>query len=254
MTSTERLTIQTARAPAGADDPAHDRVAASVSPRISAIIPTRNEADRIAGAVEATLAGGVYETIVADGGSSDGTAAVARRAGARVLQTQPGRGTQMNSGAAAARGDILLFVHADTRLPEQFAERIAGTLERPEVCAGAFKLRIDDPRRSLRWIERIANWRSRVMQLPYGDQTLFITRKRFAQIGGFPDIPIMEDYVIVRRLRRLGRIAICEADALTSARRWIERGVWRTTWVNQMCVLAYLAGIQPERIAKLRDG
>ncbi len=127
-------------------------------------------------------------------------------------------------------------------------------LDQSRVCAGAFRLLIDGEGRSVRLIERMVNIRSRVRQMPYGDQAIFVRATVFHEAGGFPDLPIMEDYVLIRRLRRIGRIEFAPATVVTSARRWIKHGVWRTTLLNQVCIVAYFLGGSPKRIARWRGG
>jgi rSAM/selenodomain-associated transferase 2 len=159
----------------------------------------------------------------------------------------------MNCGARAATGDALVFVHADTRLPERFDEHVRATLARPDVAAGAFELAIDAPQRGLRFVERIANWRSRHLAKPYGDQCLFLGAALFRRVGGFPEIPIMDDFEMVRRLQRSGRIEIVPVPATASARRWQRLGVWRTTLINQAIIMGYYAGVTPARLAHWYD-
>ncbi len=220
--------------------------------RLSVIIPTLNERERIAETVRRALASGVDEVIVADGGSADGTVEAAAEAGARTLVGERGRGSQQNAGARAAAGDTLLFLHADTVLPSDFPRHVAETLARPGVAAGAFRFRLDDSGFSMALVEWMVMRRCRLFGLPYGDQAIFVRREVFEKAGGFPNAPILEDYELVRSLQRLGRIAIAEADAVTSARRWRRLGVLRTTWSNQLCLLAYRFEVSPERIARWR--
>lgn len=220
---------------------------------ISIIIPTLNEADTITLALESTRKATHSERIVVDAGSSDQTSSLARRWGARVITSPLGRAQQMNAGAEAARGEVLLFLHADTRLPERFDDPVRHIMAQSGVAAGAFELRIDGKERGLRIIEKVANWRSRRMQFPYGDQAIFVRSQLFHQVGGFSDIPIMEDFELIRRLRRLGRIAIAALPATTSARRWKQQGTWQTTLLNQAFILAYCAGVAPSRIARWYD-
>lgn len=230
-----------------------NRPPAAAGVDISVIIPTRNEEDSIAAAIEHVRDSGVREVIVVDGGSSDQTCAQARAAGATVFESAPGRGTQQNLGATEATGDVLLFLHADTRLPPDFLEQINGILSRTGVSAGAFQLGVDGHGRGLRWVENMANWRSLYFQLPYGDQAIFIKAATFRRAGGFAEIPLMEDFELMRRLRKLGRIELADATVRTSARRWLQLGVLRATWSNQLCILAYMLGISPHRIAAWRD-
>ena len=220
---------------------------------MSVIIPARNEEEQIAETIEQVVRAGVAEVIVVDGESTDRTRDVARASGAKVLTSASGRGEQQNLGARVATGDVLLFLHADTHLPSDFAEQIATALRRDGVSAGAFRLRIDAPGRPLRLVEQLANWRSRVFQLPYGDQAIFLKAETFRDAGGFADIPLMEDFDLMRRLRRLGRIELTPAAVTTSARRWRKLGVWRATWTNQLCILAHLLGVSCDRIARWRE-
>ncbi len=223
-----------------------------MSPRISVIIPALDELGAIGEAIDRARASRPWEIIVVDGGSRDGSVATARLHGARVETSAPGRGPQMNRGAALATGDVLLFLHADTWLPVGFDEHVSAVLATPGVVAGAFRLRIDAPHRVLRLVERVVNWRSRRLGLPYGDQALFMKAEAFRGLGGFPDTAVMEDFELVRRLRRRGRIEITGVPVITSARRWLACGVWRTTLLNQACILAWLVGVSGDRIAGWR--
>ncbi|MBI3949705.1 MAG: TIGR04283 family arsenosugar biosynthesis glycosyltransferase [Acidobacteria bacterium] len=218
--------------------------------RISIIIPTLNEAANIEATLASTRSASDVEVIVVDGGSRDNTADLARAGGAKVLTTDAGRAGQMNAGAAAAKGAVLLFLHADTRLPERFDESIGQVLLRPSTVAGAFQLRIEGSEWGLRIIERLANWRSHHWQMPYGDQAIFLRTETFHDIGGFPDLPIMEDFELIRRLRRRGRIAIVPVPIVTSARRWEKMGVLKTTFINQAMIIAHLMGVSPARLAR----
>jgi uncharacterized protein len=219
-------------------------------PRISVVIPTLNEAATIRAALRRAQTARNVETIVVDGGSRDATAETARRYGALVLAAEPSRSRQMNVGAAAATGDILLFLHADTRLPEGYDGHVREVLSRPGAIAGAFALALDSPRLSLRLMATVANWRSRYLGTPYGDQALFLATETFRAIGGFPELPIMEDVALVRRLKPRGRIVILPVAVVTSARRWLKVGVWKTWLVNQMALGAYLLGVAPRTIAR----
>lgn len=218
--------------------------------RLSVIIPMLNEAANVAAAIRSARSAPDSEIVVVDGGSSDEAVDLARSLRATVVLAPKGRARQLNAGASEARGDLLLFLHADTRLPPGFLGHIDQILARPGTVAGAFQLQIDGPQRALRLIERIANWRSRRLQMPYGDQAIFMTKETFVKIGGYPDLPIMEDFEVMRRLRRRGRIGIAPVPVVTSGRRWKTIGVWKTTWINQVTILTYLLGVSPERISR----
>lgn len=214
--------------------------------KISVIIPTLNEATTLAACLPA--ASNDVEVIVADGGSQDGTTEVAAAKGCKVCVSAPGRARQMNAGAAIASGDIFVFLHADTRLPEDFPVHVRDILSGPDFIAGAFRLQVDSPMREIRVIERLANWRAVRLQMPYGDQAIFLRAEDFQAVGGFPDLPIMEDVELIRRLRKRGRIRIVPVPVVTSARRWEEMGLWKTTFINQACFAAYYLGVPPSRI------
>jgi uncharacterized protein len=223
--------------------------------KISIVIPAINEASTIATVL--THIGDLpnVEVIVVDGGSQDDTISIAQGFGIKVISSPPGRARQMNAGAKAATGDILLFLHADTILPFGFEKMVRSTLEppvkgdSPTPVAGAFTLKIDDPLPSLRSIEWLVAWRSQWRQMPYGDQAIFLSAATFWELGGFKEMPIMEDFELMRRLQRQGRIEILPAPVVTSARRWLKRGVWQTTFINQAIVIAYLLGVSPARLA-----
>ncbi|MEA5578398.1 TIGR04283 family arsenosugar biosynthesis glycosyltransferase [Anabaena sp. UHCC 0451] len=218
--------------------------------RISIIIPTLNEANNIKAAITSTQSSTNVEVIVVDGGSSDGTPAVAQFLGVTVISSAPGRAIQMNTGAAIASGEILLFLHADTRLPIDFDGMIRTALQKPGTIAGAFTLRIDSPRWGLRLVEWGVKLRSHLWQMPYGDQAIFLTTKAFTEVGNFPEMPIMEDFELISRLKINSKITIINVPVTTSPRRWLKKGIFMTTILNQIIVIAYLCGISPERIRK----
>lgn len=226
---------------------------------ISIIIPTLNEAAHLAATLARTRSAEtreviVPEVIVVDGGSTDGTVDLALAASARVLLTETNRARQMNTGARNATGDILLFLHADTLLPAGFAEHIERILAQPGTLAGAFQFRVDGPQRGLRFIEMTTNWRARVLQMPYGDQAIFMRAALFHRQGGFPALPFMEDFELMRQLRRQGRIEIAPVPVITSARRWLQHGVLKTTLLNQAIITGYWLGVSPARLARWYKG
>lgn len=251
--------------------------------KISIIVPVLNEAGLIQETLAKAQLAANLEIIVVDGGSQDGTDQLARSMGVKVISAPAGRARQMNAGASVAEGDILLFLHADTQLPVGFDAAVRETLAVKGVVAGAFELRIVsipqrdssaqstasgskiphppmgdlDPKEKpyegtmpgLRLIEMGVNWRSRFFQMPYGDQAIFLPASVFRDIGGFPDMAIMEDFEMIRRLRRQGKINIIPMPVLTSARRWQKLGVLKTTLINQLVILAYFLGVPPVRLA-----
>ena len=220
-----------------------------VQKKISIIIPTLNEAACIETTLSMLTHRETIEVIVVDGGSKDGTADLAESCGAIVLTADPSKSGQMNTGAKAAIGDILLFLHADTQLPENFERSIISAIYQDDVAAGAFQLRINSESKGLRFIELVANWRSRHLQTPYGDQGIFVTKSVFQAIGGYPEMAIMEDFELIRRLRRKGKIIILKQSVTTSPRRWQNLGIFKTWLLNQMIAVGYMLGAPPERLA-----
>ena len=220
-------------------------------PAISIIIPTLNEAESIATTMKSAQAATGIEIIVADGKSSDGTGEMAKELGARVLTITGGRARQVNAGAMAASSDVLLFLHGDTRLPDGYDQHVLNLVAMPGTAAGAFELGIDGPEIGLRIIEKLANFRSRFFQMPYGDQAIFLKASLFRSIGGLPDIPIMEDFVFMRRVKKKGRVVIAPVAVTTSSRRWKELGILKATLINQIVLLAYFLGSDHKRLARL---
>ncbi len=226
---------------------------ARLAGRISVVVPTINEATHLRDTLSRVTASPNVECIVADGGSTDATCDIARDCGATVVESPRGRATQMNAGAAAATGNVLLFLHADTLLPVGYERHVSHALSLPGVVAGAFVLSFDEPRNaSLRLIERATNWRSRALQMPYGDQALFMPTDVFHAVGGYPELPLMEDYQLVRRLRNVGTVATTHTSVVTSARRWRRRGVLRATISNHLTILAFRLGVNLNRLAARR--
>ncbi|MBR8827428.1 MAG: TIGR04283 family arsenosugar biosynthesis glycosyltransferase [Gomphosphaeria aponina SAG 52.96 = DSM 107014] len=224
-------------------------------PKISIIIPVLNEAAIIQKTIIPLLDHSDIEIIVADGGSIDNTQALVKELGVKlIISPGGGRSNQMNLGARIATGEILLFLHGDTQLPSGYQGIIREILSQPQTIAGAFQLKIDGEKWSLRLVEIMVNWRSHFFSLPYGDQAIFLKTSSFEQIGGFSQLPIMEDYELIRRLQTKGKITIAPHPVLTSSRRWEKLGVFQTTLINQLIILGYFLGIPPVKLAQLYRG
>lgn len=214
--------------------------------QISVIIPCLNEAARLPGLLRALSNAGFLEVLVVDGGSEDGSPALALASPhARLLEAPRGRARQMNAGARAARGDVLFFLHADALPPPRAAEHIARALSRPDVVAGAFTLHtVSEGGRWKPWL-RVADLRSRWTRHPYGDQGLFVRAEAFRQVGGFPDQPLLEDLELSRRLRRLGRVVTVREDMRVSGRRF-EAQPWRSLVFMNVAPSLYRMGVSAE--------
>lgn len=218
--------------------------------RLSIVVPTLDEE----GLLDATLGHLTAvsdDVVVSDGGSTDATEAIARRHPVRWVGGPAGRGGQLNRGAAVARGDTLLFVHADTRLPEGAPRLIEEALANG-TDGGAFEIRFVGESRVMAGLgSRLASRRARLTRIPLGDHAHFVRRDLFEAMGGYRDWPILEDVDFMRRLKRRGRVTILPAAVLTSDRRYAERGVARTMAINYLIWALYLAGVDPHRLARL---
>jgi rSAM/selenodomain-associated transferase 2 len=159
----------------------------------------------------------------------------------------------MNAGASAASGEVFLFLHADTLLPENWAREVFSELSRPGAAAVAFTLSFSSRSWTLRTIEKLANLRSHLFQMPYGDQAIAVKATLFHELGGFRDLPIMEDWDLICRLRAKGRVRTAASRVMTSSRRWDTLGVLRTSALNQIVILGYVLGVSPSRLARLYD-
>jgi len=223
--------------------------------RFSVIIPVFNEEAAINHTLEhvgSLRETGASEIIVVDGDPAGKTIVMIQDRNVITTTAQKGRGNQMNAGAALARGEILVFLHADTRLPLYAFTLIDASLRDPVCEAGAFNLAIASPRPVFRLIEKTASLRSRLTRIPYGDQTLFFRREYFESIGGFAGIPIMEDVEIMRRIKKRGNpIVFIDQPATTSARRWEKEGIFYCTFRNWLLISLYLSGVSPERLFRL---
>jgi len=219
---------------------------------LDVVIPTLNAAATLSatlGAVPQRVA-----VVVSDGGSTDGTRDIARAAGCRVVEGPRGRGRQLAAGAEIAIRPWRLFLHADTIVSPQGWTAIARHMERPDghMIAASLRLAIDDPAWQARIIERAVEWRVRWFGLPYGDQGLLIQRDLYAAIGGYADLPLMEDVEIMRRLGREHH-AVLDGQACTSAARWRRQGWLGQTMLNLTCISLYRLGVPVDRIARLYD-
>lgn len=223
-----------------------------MSERISIIVPALNEAAGIREALAPLqpLRARGHEIIVVDGGSTDGTPALAAPLADRVVASARGRAVQQNAGAAAAAGDVLLFLHADTTLPYDADALVLGGLRRTGRGWGRFDVRLSGHHPLLRVVERMIGLRSRLSGIATGDQAIFVRREWFRRAGGFPAIPLMEDVAITRALKRLGPPLCLRARATTSSRRWEERGIVRTIVLMWRLRWAYARGADPAELAR----
>lgn len=215
------------------------------APRISVIVPTLNEQAYLAAALDALALAPGDELIVVDAGSTDGTLDIARRYTSKWHRGPRGRAQQMNRGARYAQGDILLFLHADTLLPADGLGAVRCALQQPGAVGGAFRLVITPATPALRLVAWGTNLRSRFGGLPYGDQALFVCRRVFEEMGGYDEVPFMEDIRLVQALRRRGRLIILPQAVATSGRRWQRDGVLFTTVRNIVLMTLYFCGVQP---------
>lgn len=218
---------------------------------LSVVIPTLDETQTLAGTLTAARQPGVAELIVADGGSRDDTVRVARSLADVVLEVPRGRARQMNAGAAAARGDVLLFLHADTRLPACYPAFVGKALGDPAAVGGRFDVRVDADGIAYRIIERGISLRSRVTGVATGDQAIFVRRAVFERLAGYPPLPLMEDIALCRALKREGHMVALHEAVVTSARRWQRHGVARTVLLMWALRTAYYLGVSPARLARV---
>ncbi len=233
---------------AGARGPAADEETRALC--VSIVVPVLNEAATIEAAL-ARLHGAFpgTEVVVVDGGSSDGTPALVARP-ARLVVSRRGRGVQLNAGACAAGGQVLWFVHADTVIAGGALAQLRAALADPSVVGGGLTLAFDRRSLALDNLRRASNLRARHLGLVFGDQAMFVRRSTFTAVGGFPDIPLMEDLELSRRLRRRGRLVVLPATSTASTRRFDERGTWRTVLLMLVLKARYLAGADPEGLAR----
>lgn len=222
-------------------------------PKISVIIPALNEEDNIAKSIMSILEGNdkrSVEVIVSDGGSADRTRSIGELMGAQILITARGRGFQMDSAAEGARGDILLFLHADTVLERGWYEAIRRCMEDKGAVGGAFTFSVDSKKKRFRLLERLVDIRAKRFGLIYGDQAVFARKGAFFRAGGFKKLPLMEDVDCVNRLRRLGRFVLLEEKVITSGRRWGKEGVLTAAVKNWLFLLLYCLGVSPQTLCR----
>jgi len=220
--------------------------------RLSIVVPALNEAERIVAtlqSVQALRARG-HEVLVVDGGSADGTAALAAPYADQVLVAPAGRAAQMNRGASAASGDALLFLHADTRLPQDADQHVRDALRDGGRSWGRFDVRIEGRSPLLAMVAFCMNWRSRLSGVATGDQAIFAARSAFERAGGFPEIALMEDVAFSIRMKRLSAPVCLFAKAATSGRRWERNGIWKTILLMWRLRLAFFLGVRPDELAR----
>lgn len=228
--------------------------------RFSIIIPVLDEAPNIGAAIGRHCRLDGAEIIVSDGGSLDDTLVIAeecvqRCSNVHIVSSPKGRGVQMNTGAQRAQGEWLIFLHADTWLPESSWNALIRHIEyNAETCAGAFTLKLDHDGFFYRYLECYARWRCRIFKLPYGDHGFFIKRSVFEKLGGFrDDFPIMEDVEMVQRLKRLYRLTMLDAPVFSSVRRFEKDGRWNRSLTNLLVQSLYFFGKHPKQLTQLYD-
>jgi len=223
--------------------------------RISIIVPTLNESAQIALALSTLqeLRGSGHEVLLVDGGSDDGTVEIALGRVDRVLRGPRGRALQMNAGAREASGEILLFLHADTVVPPGAMAAFLGGFPASGRVWGRFDVSLSGRHFMIRVVEKMMNIRSRLSGIATGDQAIFVRREAFETVGGYPEIPLMEDIALSRALRRLSRPLCIREPVVTSSRRWEEQGILRTVLLMWRLRLAYALGADPHRLARSYD-
>jgi len=216
--------------------------------QVSVIVPALNEEERISTAIDRAWKAGAAEVIVVDGGSRDRTVEICEAAECHLVRSEPGRAVQQNAGARAANGDVLLFLHADCHLADGSIAQVVRAVNDRNRC-GAFRQRIDSEGFLYRWLEwgnarRVLWW-----GLPYGDQAIYFERRFFNELGGFPQVKLMEDLLLMRRARKRSWPVLLDGPVHVSARRWRKHGIVRQTLRNAMLLTAWRCGVPPDRLA-----
>ncbi len=219
--------------------------------KVSVVIPVLNEGLLIARAIQRAWQAGSDEVIVSDGGSTDATLEIVESENCKLIRSRRGRGNQLNAGAKAATGVIFLFLHADTWLEPAGCDQIRAAFESDgSLVGGAFRQHIENRKPVYRLIERGNSLRAKWMEIPYGDQGIFIQRDVFQSLGGFPDVPLMEDYIFSKMLKKIGRPLLLPGPIHVDARRWEKNGPLRQTIRNWSICLSYRMGVPPSQLAK----
>jgi len=218
---------------------------------ISIIIPTFNESSTIINTIEYLKnLTDIHEIIIVDGGSTDDTLCrIGRRC--RIIKSSKGRAVQMNAGARAASGKVLLFLHSDTRLPYDGPQQIKAALSNKNVVGGAFKLRFDQPGLFFGLAALGSNVRAALTGIYFGDQAIFVRRNEFFKFGCYPEVELMEDWIISRKLAKVGKAVLLKGPVITSSRRWLNNGKWHTAWLIHKIKFLYLLGVSPAHLKRL---
>lgn len=221
--------------------------------RISVILPVLNEEKTVGSTLQALKRLEPDEIMAVDGGSTDRTREICESLAVSVISSCCGRARQMNQGARQATGDVLLFLHADTRLPPSALIDVRAALQDPKILGGRFDVKLDDDGWMFRVIGTMISFRSRLSRVCTGDQAIFVRRDVFNQLGGYPDVPLLEDVAFSQALKRRGAVACLRSQVMTSARRWELEGVWRTIFKMWALRALFLLGISPLRLKRYYD-
>jgi len=222
---------------------------AIAAPSIAVVVPIYREAARLPALLAQLRSQPADEVILVDGGSDDGSQAILQQSGLTWIETAAGRARQMNAGAAQVTSDVILFLHADTEMTAAHLQAVRAAMVDARVVGGRFNLRLSGEQWVFRVIEWLINWRSRLTRISTGDQCIFIRRSLFEQLGGFPDLPLMEDVALSKQMKRVGRIACLKEPVVTSSRRWEQHGIARTVLLMWQLRLLYWLGVSPARLA-----